>query len=144
MAYSIHRLEQEDLDNFVDLWNQAPEALATSKRVMTLDLAQNGFKENYFDYYFGLYESNILIGFILIKNKDDKIWLKHMLIDSGRRRNGLGKMFLSEVFKIINNRMLTEVIEGNDGAKKFYIDNGFREIRFDEESRDYILEHVPS
>jgi hypothetical protein len=93
MAYSIHRLEQEDLDNFVDLWNQAPEALATSKRVMTLDLAQNGFKENYFDYYFGLYESNILIGFILIKNKDDKIWLKHMLIDRGRGRNGLGKMF---------------------------------------------------
>ncbi|HUD05256.1 MAG TPA: GNAT family N-acetyltransferase [Patescibacteria group bacterium] len=144
MTYSTHKLKQEDLSSFVDLWNQDPEALATSKRVMTLDLAQDGFKENYFDYYFGLYENNKLIGFILIKNIDDNIWLKHMLIDNGERGKGLGKMFLSEVLKIVNNRILTEVVEDNDRAKKFYIDNGFREIRFDQESRDYILEYIPS
>jgi ribosomal protein S18 acetylase RimI-like enzyme len=131
MTYSTHKLKQEDLSSFVDLWNQDPEALATSKRVMTLDLAQDGFKENYFDYYFGLYENNKLIGFILIKNIDE-------------RGKGLGKMFLSEVLKIVNNRILTEVVEDNDRAKKFYIDNGFREIRFDQESRDYILEYIPS
>ena len=67
-----------------------------------------------------------------------------MLIDNGERGKGLGKMFLSEVLKIVNNRILTEVVEDNDRAKKFYIDNGFREIRFDQESRDYILEYIPS
>jgi len=42
-----------------------------------------------------------------------------MLIDNGERGKGLGKMFLSEVLKIVNNRILTEVVEDNDRQKSF-------------------------
>lgn len=137
----VSKIKQKDLPRFVTLWNQDYLILTSSQFKMTLDKAVRGFKAKMFDYY-GVYKESELIGFMLLK-EDKDLWIKHILIDKNYRGKELGKILLKKAEEIAKKKkfkLKTEVIKENKKAKKFFLKNGFKLIRFDLEENQYILE----
>ena len=64
----IKKIQKSSLCQFVNLWNQGKDVLTSSGFLMTQEKAEKGFKEKMFE-YFGLFEKEKLIGFMLLKKK---------------------------------------------------------------------------
>lgn len=138
----IKRLTEKDLKDFVELWNQDFKLLTSSQFRMTLKRAKEGFEKKMFDYW-GVYEKGKLRGFLLLKEKGKVIWLKHLLVDRNFRRKGAGQLLLRKAIekaKKEGEKLKTEVIKNNTTAKKFFVKNGFKIIKFDKEENQCILE----
>lgn len=137
----IRTLKEKNLPEFVALWNQEYLLLTSSKFKMTLEKAKKGFSAKMFDYY-GVCHNDKLIGFMLLK-EDKDLWIKHILIDKDFRKRGLGNIFLKKADQITKKKKMklkTEVIKENQEAKKFFLKNRFKIIKFDEKENQYILE----
>lgn len=139
----IKKINKNDLKDFTRLWNQGYKALTSSQFKMTLTKAKDGFKKRMFE-YFGIYEeNNQLLGFLLLQTKNKTLWLKHILIDKNFRKKGAGQKLLGKTIKMAKKRskkLKTEVLKENTKARKFFIKNGFKIIKFDKKEKQYILE----
>ncbi len=135
---TIRNFSKEDLNNFVNLWNQEIDLLTTSKRIMTHKLALDGFNVNMFD-YLGLYKNNKLIGFCLLRNDRDKVWVKHFMVNKDQRGIGFGEKLIQEAIKRTTDKdLLAEVLKENQKALKFFQNNRFGIIK--EHDDEYILQ----
>jgi ribosomal protein S18 acetylase RimI-like enzyme len=136
----INNILKKDLHSFTMLWNQEKDILTSSNLTMTDPKAESGFKKRMFDCY-GLFENKKLIGFILIKENSEGIWVKHMVIDKNYRAKGLGSFFLSNVLERYFERKRiykVEVLINNVDAIVFFEKNGFKVEKTLEEGQ-YIL-----
>lgn len=136
----IYKIKRKDLLQFVSLWNQEYKRLTSSQFQMTLEKAKKGYDAKMFDYY-GLYNNDVLIGFMLLKENKD-LWIKHLLIDKNFRRRGLGTLFLEKAKQLAKSKKInlkTEVIKENREVIKFFLKNRFKRIKFDREGNQYIL-----
>lgn len=135
----IRKLTEQDIPSFVDLWNQDFELLTSSKFLMTTDKALAGFKQNMFDYY-GLFDPDKLIGFILYQVINRNVWIKHVLVHKDHRKKGNGSFLLLKTLKKYEGKEIkTEVLFENSLAKKFFIDNSFKIIKKDILKKQLIL-----
>jgi ribosomal protein S18 acetylase RimI-like enzyme len=110
---------------------------------MNLKKAEKGFKERMFDYYGAFVNKNKLIGFILLKQDKNNLWIKHFVVDKKYRKQGIGKELLNKAINITKRKNLilkTEVLKDNHQAYLFFTKNGFREIFFDKENNQYVLQ----
>lgn len=136
--FLVKTIEESDLDNFTSLWNQGYEVLTSSQFKMTNEKAKDGFKSKLFD-YIGLYKNKLLIGFILLVKDENKIWIKHLLVDKYERTKGLGKVLIEESIGNRNEEIFAEVLEENEIALKFFLSNKFQIIKNDKENHQYVL-----
>jgi ribosomal protein S18 acetylase RimI-like enzyme len=127
-----------ELESFTNFWNQDYEVLTSSRFKMTYEKAKEGFNLKLFE-YIGLYKKELLVGFILLKNKGNEIWIKHLLIDKNERTKGLGKMLLKEAVGNKDENIFTEVINENQVALRFFLANKFQIIKEDKENNQFIL-----
>lgn len=138
----IYKIKRKDLPRLVSLWNQEYKILTSSHFQMTLKKAKKGYYAKMFDYY-GIYNDNILIGFLLLKKEDKILWIKHILIDKNFRKRGLGTLLLKKAEQIAKNKKInlkTEVIKENKEVIKFFFQNRFKVIKFERKENQYILE----
>lgn len=138
----IYKIKRKDLARLVSLWNQEYKILTSSHFQMTLKKAKKGYYAKMFDYY-GIYNDNILIGFLLLKKEDKILWIKHILIDKNFRKRGLGTLLLKKAEQIAKNKKInlkTEVIKENKEVIKFFLKNKFKVIKFERKENQYILE----
>jgi len=136
--FLIKKIEQKDLEAFVELWNQGYEMLTSSKFKMTYEKALKGFTSQLFNYT-GLYKNNQLVGFMLLKEDGNEIWIKHLLIDKNEREKGLGGMLIKEVINTKDKEIFTEVLKENETAIKFVQENGFEVLKNDLENNQFIF-----
>jgi ribosomal protein S18 acetylase RimI-like enzyme len=88
------------------------DVLTSSGFLMTQEKAEKGFKEKMFD-YFGLFEKENLVGFMLLKKEKNDLWIKHLLVDKAFRRKGWGKRLIDKAFSIAKKNKMkikTEVL----------------------------------
>jgi len=138
----IKKIEKKDLMRFADLWNQDFQFLTSSKFKMTCEKAVKGFDSRMFD-YFGLYLDDLLIGFLLLKEDNDVLWGKHMLVDKKHRGKGYGALLVNKAKEESRNRskkLMIEILETNEPARKLFLKNGFKEVSFDKNEGNYIYE----
>jgi hypothetical protein len=64
--FNIKKIKKSSLHQFVNLWNQGKNVLTSSGFLMTQEKVELGFEEKMFE-YFGLFEKENLIGFMLLK-----------------------------------------------------------------------------
>lgn len=136
----ISTIKNKDIEEFIKLWNQDYEILTSSGFKMDYKKAKDGFDKKLFDYY-GLYQNKKLVAFLLMKEESDNLWLKHILVDKERRRQGLGTLLLARACKISEHKNLklkAEVVRKNKTAKKFFLLNEFEIIEENED--EFILE----
>lgn len=127
---AISKLQLGDIKDFVSLWNQEYKLLTSSQLQMTVEKAKSGFISKMFEHY-GIYKNRALVGFMLIKETDGDLWIKHMIIDKNSRNEGMGKMLLSVIVKkslLINKKIKVEVLNSNKLALEFFIKNNFKTI----------------
>lgn len=137
----VRQLTEKDISSFVTLWNQDYELLTTRKFIMTLDKALTGFRQKMFDYY-GLFENDILVGFILYQLINKDMWIKHLLVHKDYRNKGMGKYLLLETLKKYKEKVIkADVLFENFSAKKFFEKNGFRVINKNIKEKGYILSY---
>jgi len=140
----VYKIKIKDLLQFVSLWNQEYKILTSSHFQMTLKKAKKGYYAKMFDYY-GIYNDNILIGFLLLKKEDKILWIKHILIDKNFRKRGFGTLLLKKAEKIAKKKQMnlkTEVVKENNEVIQFFLKNKFKVIIFDKKENQYILEKV--
>lgn len=68
--FRIKTIKQKDLSQFVNLWNQDYRLLTSSGFLMTKEKAKLGYKQKIF-YYWGIYQQNNLVGYLLLKEDKD-------------------------------------------------------------------------
>jgi ribosomal protein S18 acetylase RimI-like enzyme len=110
--FNIKKIQKSSLHQFVNLWNQGKDVLTSSGFLMTQEKAEKGFKEKMFD-YFGLFEKENLVGFMLLKKEKNDLWIKHLLVDKAFRRKGWGKRLIDKAFSIAKKNKMkikTEVL----------------------------------
>jgi N-acetylglutamate synthase-like GNAT family acetyltransferase len=109
---------------------------------MTKEKAERGFKKKMFDYW-GFFEEENLLGFILLKREGDILWIKNLLINRNFRGRGLGKRLIKKSFSIAKKnkiRIRTEVFIKNKEVLLFFKKLGFKEVSVNKE-KQYILEY---
>ena len=93
--------------------------------------------------YFGLFEKEKLVGFMLLKKEKNDLWIKHLLVDKAFRRKGLGKKLIDKAFSIDKKnemKIKTEVLIGNKDALLFFEKLGFKKVGVNRKESHYVLE----
>jgi len=140
--FNIKKIKKSSLHQFVNLWNQRKDVLTSSGFLMTKEKAEKGFKEKMFE-YFGLFEKEKLIGFMLLKKEKNELLIKHLLVDKAFRRKGLGKKLIDKAFSIAKKNKMkikTEVLIKNKNALMFFEKLEFRRVKVDKKEKQFLLE----
>ena len=138
----IKKIQKSSLNQLVNLWNQGKDVLTSSGFLMTQEKVELGFKEKMFE-YFGLFEKENLVGFMLLKKEKNELLIKHLLIDKAFRRKGLGKKLIDKAFSIAKKNKMkikTEVLIGNKDALLFFEKLGFKKVGVNRKESHYVLE----
>jgi hypothetical protein len=83
--FNIKKIKKSSLYQFVNLCNQEKDFLTSSGFLMTQEKAEKGFEEKMFE-YFGLFEKEKLIGFMLLKKEENELLIK-LLEEKGGEKN---------------------------------------------------------
>ena len=141
-TFNFKKIKESHLSQLVSLWNQGSNVLTSSGFLMTQEKVELGFKEKMFE-YFGLFEKEKLIGFMLLKKEKNELLIKHLLVDKAFRRKGLGKRLIEKAFSIAKKNKMkikTEVLIGNKDALLFFEKLGFKKVGVNRKESHYILE----
>ena len=141
-TFNFKKIKESHLSQLVSLWNQGSNVLTSSGFLMTQEKVELGLKEKMFE-YFGLFEKEKLIGFMLLKKEENELWIKHLLIDKAFRRKGLGKRLIEKAFSIAKKNKMkikTEVLIGNKDALLFFEKLGFKKVEVNRKENHYVLE----
>jgi len=141
-TFNFKKIKESHLSQLVSLWNQGSNVLTSSGFLMTQEKVELGLKEKMFE-YFGLFEKEKLIGFMLLKKEENELWIKHLLIDKAFRRKGLGKRLIEKAFSIAKKNKMkikTEVLIGNKDALLFFEKLGFKKVGVNRKENHYVLE----
>lgn len=118
-----------DIDKLTELNKQLIDDEKSDNR-MNFDELRTRMKTfletDYSAYFFA--EENAVVGYALIKNTSEPLYLRQFLIDRNFRRKHLGKMAFELLLKELNtNTIDIEVLSRNEAGLKFWESCGFVE-----------------
>lgn len=125
----IRKCTAKDIDKLTELNKQLIEDEKSDNK-MTFDELRTRMKTfletDYSAYFFA--EENAVVGYALIKNTSEPLYLRQFMIDRNYRRKHLGKAALELLLKELNADTIDiEVLSWNEAGVKFWESCGFVE-----------------
>ena len=133
------------LPEVVTIWNENSKYLTSDGKTHTIESMTYWYDGKHFENheYYGFFSDEGLIGFCITKEDHDISWIKMLAFSAENQNKGFGSKCLSEIEKkLLNTRIQCEVKESNNAALSFFNKNGYKEINFDEDYREYILQKI--
>ncbi|MBI4163188.1 MAG: GNAT family N-acetyltransferase [Candidatus Aenigmarchaeota archaeon] len=144
----IKKLMKSDLSQMLKIWNQHHKILTTprtrhTKKSLT-EWYQNPGKEKYG--FFGLFETNKLQAFMVVKYKNDKtLWIKQLACDKKEYRKGHGTALVKYAIKQAKKMpIFSEVMVHNFEALNFFFKQNFTIVKYNERLQEFTLRYVPN
>jgi len=131
----IKAIEKKHLPQLIEIWNAHFEILTSSNIEHSSHSINKWFesrKEGNFE-YLGYFEKKELLGFTIIENKPNNIWLKFIAVEETEKRKGIGSELVNHVVSSYEDKTIkTEVLEKNRSALEFFGKQGFQIEEYDE------------
>jgi ribosomal protein S18 acetylase RimI-like enzyme len=114
----VKKMEEDDMSDIMDIENNSFQAAPWSEDTF---LRNNSFT---------IYSNDKIIGYLVLKEQDaDTTLIVKMAVHPKYRRSGVGRFIVSWAKKYANNKRLFLHVRQTNPAYKFYLDNGFKEIK---------------
>lgn len=115
----IRRLAIDAYEEIVKLWSRAglpfrPKG-RDSKEAMAAEMAANP------DFFLGAFESNHLVGVVVLSCDRRKGWINRLATDPDHRRCGIARALIAESERILRKhgvRLFSVLIDGNNAASR--------------------------
>ncbi len=140
----IRLIKNKDLEQMKEIWNQHHQFLTSTGRIHTLKSLNNWFENRHIDFheYYGYYINSVLLGFIIIRNPKDSLWIKMLAVEIGFQSQGVGRALLNFIItKSEKKQKYTECLIDNIKALNFFMTFGFKIVKFDSEYNEYTLQY---
>lgn len=136
-------LEEADIPAVVEIWNSNAEFLTSDGKTHTIESLTGWYQGKHYVNHelYSFFEGDEVIGFCITKEDEDLSWVKMFAIKDEHQNKGYGSKCLKEVEKDLKHQKVNcEVKDINSSALEFFKRNGYKEIDFDNEYNEYILQ----
>jgi len=141
---TIQLIKNKDLNQLKEIWNQHHRFLSSTGRIHTTKTLNDWYENRHNDFheYYGYFIDSVLLGFMIIRNPKESLWIKFLAVKKGSQSQGIGKALLDFIIpKNENKQKYTECFLDNIKALNFFKNYGFKIVKLDSEYNEYILEY---
>lgn len=137
----IKLVKEKDLNQIKIIWNQHYQFLSSSKQILTKESILQRFRtRNKGNHdYIGYYINDILRGFVIIRELEEKFWIKMIAVEKGFQFKGIGTGLINFVYTCIKGPIFIECFPENIIGLNFFIKRGFRCVKYDSMEKELIL-----
>ncbi len=141
---SIRLIKKKDLEQLKEIWNQHHQFLTSTGRIHTTKSLNDWYENRHHDFheYYGYFIDSVLLGFIIIRNPKDSLWIKMLAVELDSQSQGVGRSLLDFIItKSEKKQKYTECFIDNIKALNFFMTFGFKIVKFDSEYNEYTLQY---
>ncbi|WP_028972517.1 GNAT family N-acetyltransferase [Spirochaeta cellobiosiphila] len=134
---------EQDIPEVVEIWNENSDFLTSDGKKHSIESFTGWLegKRHVNHEIYSFFDNQKIIGFCIPKEDPDISWVKMFALSKDHQGKGLGSGYLKTIQRLQKHDIVQcEVKKDNVKALNFFQENGYKEMEYDEEYKEYILQ----